>query len=325
MRGPVLVTGANGFVGGHLVDLLCASGQLVFAWARPSATGVLPRLPVSTTAVDVLDAQAVHRALAALRPRVVFHCAGAAHVGESWHAARATLETNVRGTHHLLEADRRLRLQARILIPGSASVYRASSEPLSEESPLGPASPYGVSKLAQEQLALRAAAEGQQIVVTRSFNHLGPRQSTSYAAANFARQVALIEAGRLEPLIRTGNLSARRDLTDVRDTVRAYSLLADHGEPGIVYNVCSGAAVSMQDLLDRLCGRARARVRIQPDPALFRPHDAALVVGDNRRLGRATGWHPSIPLDRTLDDLLDYWRTRVSREAPPRSRIPSQQ
>jgi GDP-4-dehydro-6-deoxy-D-mannose reductase len=223
MRGPVLVTGANGFVGGHLVDLLCASGHLVFAWARPSASGVVPRLPVSTTAVDVLDAQTVHRELAALRPRVVFHCAGAAHVGDSWQSARSTLETNVRGTHHLLEADRRLNLQARILVPGSASVYRASSEPLSEDAPLGPASPYGVSKLAQEQLALRAAAEGQEVIVTRSFNHVGPRQATTYAAANFARQVALIEAALLDPVIHTGNLAMRRDLTDVRDTVRAYA------------------------------------------------------------------------------------------------------
>jgi GDP-4-dehydro-6-deoxy-D-mannose reductase len=325
MRGPVLVTGANGFAGGHLVDLLCASGHLVFAWARPSATGVLPRLPVSVTAVDVLDAQTVHRELAALRPRVVFHCAGAAHVGGSWHSARATLETNVRGTHHLLEADRRLGLQARILIPGSASVYRASPDPLSEESPLGPTSPYGVSKLAQEQLAVRAATEGQQIVITRSFNHVGPRQSTSYAAANFARQVALIEAGQLEPVIRTGNLGARRDLTDVRDTVRAYSLLADHGEPGVVYNVCSGVAVSMQDLLDALCARARVRVGVESDPALFRPHDAGLLVGDNHRVMRATGWHPSISFDQTVGDLLEYWRARVSSEAPPRNHAPSQQ
>ena len=324
MRGPVLVTGANGFVAGHLIDLLCASGHLVFAWARPFASGVLPPLPVSTAAVDVLDAETVHRELGALRPRVVFHCAGAAHVGDSWHSSRATLETNVRGTHHLLEADRRLGLQARILIPGSASVYRASTEPLSEESPLGPTSPYALSKLAQEQLGVRAAAEGQQVIVTRSFNHLGPRQSTSYAAANFARQVALIEAGRLQPVIRTGNVTAQRDLTDVRDTVRAYTLLADHGECGLPYNVCSGVAVSMQNVLDGLCARGRVRVRVEPDPTLFRPQDAPLLVGGNRRLVRATGWHPSIPLDRTLDDLLEYWRLRVSRESSTRPPTPSQ-
>ena len=316
MRRPVLVTGANGFAGGHIVDLLCASGQLVFAWTRSDAATRKAPLPVTTTAVDVLDAERVHRELAALRPEVIFHCAGAAHVGASWQTARVTLETNVRGTHHLLEADRRLRLGARILIPGSASVYRPRLEPLDEDAPLGPESPYGVSKLAQEQLALRAAAEGQHVVVTRSFNHTGPRQSASYAASSFARQIALIETGRQEPAIRTGNLSAQRDMTDVRDTVRAYSLLADHGEPGVVYNVCSGHAVSVEDILHRLCARSRARVDVQTDPVLHRPHDAAVLVGDNRRLVRTTGWHPSIPLEQTLADLLDDWRARVGTSTP---------
>jgi GDP-4-dehydro-6-deoxy-D-mannose reductase len=310
MRRPVLVTGANGFVGGHVVDLLCASGQLVFAWAR-HGNPAGKALPVTTTAVDVLDAAGVARELAALRPEAIFHCAGAAHVGQSWGAATLTLETNVRGTHHLLEADRRLQLGARILIPGSASVYRPGPEPLTEDAPLAPESPYGVSKLAQEQLALRAAAEGQHVIVTRSFNHIGPRQASSYAASSFARQVALIEAGRMEPVISTGNLGARRDMTDVRDTVRAYSLLSDHGEPGVVYNVCSGQAVSGAEILDKLCARARIRVEVRPDPGLHRPHDAPIIVGDNRRLVRATAWHPSIPLDQTLDDLLNDWRVRV--------------
>ena len=314
MGRPVLVTGANGFVGRHLIDLLCASGHLVFAWARPRASARPPSLPVTTSWVDVRDAAAVQRELGALRPQAIFHCAGAAHVGTSWQSARATLETNVRGTHHLLEADRRLRLGARILIPGSASVYRPRAEPLDEDAPLGPESPYGISKLAQEQLARRAAAEGQHVIVTRSFNHVGPGQSPSYAAPSFARQVAAIESGRQEPVIRTGNLSARRDLTDVRDTVRAYSLLVDHGEPGIVYNVCSGQAVSLAEILQRLCDRARVTVTVQSDAALHRPHDAPILVGDNRRLVRATGWHPSIPLDDTLDDLLGDWRTRIRLE-----------
>jgi GDP-4-dehydro-6-deoxy-D-mannose reductase len=312
MRRPVLVTGAGGFAGGHLVDLLCASGQLVFAWTRSEAASRTAALPVTTTAVDVLDAERVHRELAALRPESIFHCAAAAHVGASWQTARTTLETNVRGTHHLLEADRRLGLGARILIPGSASVYLARPEPLDEDAPLGPESPYGVSKLGQEQLGLRAASEGQHVIVTRSFNHTGPRQSPSYAASSFARQIALIEAGRLEPVIRTGNIAARRDMSDVRDTVRAYSLLADHGQPGEVYNVCSGTAVSVEDILHRLCARARVGVEVSTDPDLHRPNDAPILVGDNRRLVRTTGWHPSIPLDQTLDDLLDDWRARVA-------------
>lgn len=303
---PVLVTGANGFAGGHLIDLLRASGEVVYAWG-------------GRTSVDVLDRAAVERELAPLHPRTIFHCAGLPHVGESWHAVADTLRTNVIGTHHLLEADRRLGLGARILVPGSAAVYRPATEPLAEEAPVGPQSPYAVSKLAQEQLALEAAAEGQHVIVTRSFNHMGPRQAPSFAAASFARQIALIEAGELEPVIRTGNLDALRDVTDVRDTVRAYALLADHGEPGTIYNVCSGRGLAIGELLRMLCTRARVAVEIRQDPALMRPHDVPVVIGCNRRLVRATGWHPSVPLERTLDDLLDYWRTEVRRTRPARS------
>ena len=313
MRRPVLVTGARGFVGAHVIDLLRASGHLVFAWVRPDPSRGAPPLPVSTTAVDVLDAGSVHRELAALRPEAIYHCAAAAHLGRSWQHVTTTLETNALGTHHLLEADRRLKLRARILIPGSAAVYRASPEPLAEDAPLAPASPYGVSKLAQEQLAQQAAAEGQHVIVTRSFNHIGPGQDSSYAASSFARQIARLETGRADPVIRAGNLAARRDITDVRDTVRAYALLTDHGEPGVVYNVCSGHAVSMDEILRRLTARAHGAVRVEPDPDLQRPNDVPVLVGDNRRLVRATGWHASIPLDRTLDDLLEYWRLRADK------------
>jgi len=312
MRRPVLVTGARGFVGTHLIEVLRASGHLVFAWERPGSTAA-PPLAVSTTAVDVLDATHVRRELASLRPEVIFHCAGAAHLGQSWRSVGTTLETNVLGTHHLLESDRRLRLRARILIPGSAAVYRASGEPLAEDAPLGPASPYAVSKLAQELVALRAASEGQHVIVTRSFNHIGPGQASSYAVSSFARQIAALERSG-GGVIRTGNLAARRDLTDVRDTVRAYVLLADHGQPGTVYNVCSGAATGMDEVLDRLRARARVAVQVEADASLQRPNDSPVLVGDNRLLIRTTGWHPSIPLDRTLDDLLEYWRQREGRQ-----------
>ena len=308
MSRPVLVTGGSGFAGGHLIDLLRASGEIVFAWVGPlSAAG-----PAGGP-VDVLDAAAVERELAALRPRTIFHCAGLPHVGDSWRAVTPTLRTNVVGTHHVLEADRRLGLGARIVVPGSASVYRPAAEPLAEEALVGPQSPYAVSKLAQEQISLQAAAGGQHVIVTRSFNHVGPRQAPSFAAASFARQIALIEAGEREPVIRVGTLEAQRDITDVRDTVRAYALLADHGEPGTVYNVCSGRGLAIGELLGMLCARARVPVEIRSDPALIRPNDVPVVVGCHRRLTRATGWHPSIPLEQTLDDLLEHWRTDVRR------------
>ena len=310
----MLVTGAAGFVGSHLLDALAALGLPTEAWARPETPPpfAVAAGPCSWREVELLDPQAVVEAVRALRPRTIFHLAGAAHVGQSWGSAATTLQINVMATHHLLEADRELGLGARMLIPGSATVYRPTTEPLTEEHEVGPSSPYAVSKLAQEQLGVRAAAEGQNVVVTRSFNHIGPRQASSFAAASFARQIALIEAGRLAPVLRVGNLEARRDLTDVRDTVRAYLQLAAAGHSGRVYNVCSGRAVSMQDVLDGLRERSAVAVNVERDPALQRPADAPVLVGSFERLRKDTGWVPALPLDRTLDDLLAFWRQAIS-------------
>lgn len=318
MDGPVLVTGAAGFAGSHLVDLLRPLGLAIEGWRRPDTP-----VPFGTDLsgvtwhdVELLDRASVASAMARLRPAVVFHFAGAAHVGQSWRAAAETLETNVIGTHHLLEADRALGLGARILVPGSSTVYRESEGPLSESSPIAPQSPYAVSKLAQEQLGVRAAAEGQHIVVTRSFNHIGARQAPSFAAASFARQIALIEAGRADPVLRVGNLAPCRDLMDVRDTVRAYAALVERGRPGVVYNVCSGRALVIRELVEGLCRRATRPIDVEADPALYRPHDAPMVIGDHGLLTADTGWRPGVPLDRTLDDLLAYWRDAVAAQPP---------
>lgn len=321
MPRPVLVTGAAGFVGSHLLDALRAEGHLVAAWARPATRPAFEpdRAAALWRDVELLDARAVREALAELTPAVIYHCAGAAHVAESWQATAATLEINVIATHHVLEGDRTLGLGARILVPGSAAVYRAADEPLAESSPIGPASPYAVSKLAQEQLAVRAAREGQHVLVTRSFNHIGPRQAPSFAAASFARQIARIERGLEAPMLRVGNLNAQRDLTDVRDTVNAYMALVQVGRPGRVYNVASGVARSMREVLDALRRRATCDVAVEIDPARYRPNDAPLVVGDAGLLREETGWQPAIPFERTIDDLLQFWReaTRHDPSSPP--------
>jgi GDP-4-dehydro-6-deoxy-D-mannose reductase len=323
--GPVLVTGAAGFAGSHLLDALRGQGATVQGWARPDTPAFFGHLPpgVSWRHVELLDFAAVREAVADFRPSVIFHLAGAAHVGQSWQAVVPTLEVNVMGTENILEADRQLRLDASILVTGSASVYRDSEEPLSEEAELAPLSPYAVSKLAQEQLAIRAARDdGQRVFVTRPFNHIGPRQAPSFAAASFARQIARIEGGGAPPLIRVGNLSPRRDLTDVRDTVQAYIAVVARGTPGVVYNVCSGAAPRMQDVLDGLRRRAAVAVEVETDPALYRPHDAPVVVGDHQRLTRDTGWQPAIPLEQTLDELLAFWREVVERDGSGRDSVP---
>jgi GDP-4-dehydro-6-deoxy-D-mannose reductase len=312
MSRAVLVTGAAGFAGGHLVDSLVADGMSVVAWHRPGGTP--PERPsVHWMPIDVLERSAVARGLEKAAPDLIFHCAGSAHVGSSWRDSAGPLEANALGTHHLLAGMRQAGLRCRVVVTGSAAIYRPASEPLAEESPVGPSSPYGLSKLAQEMAALRAAdVDGLPVIATRSFNHAGPRQSPSYATASFARQIALAEAGRAPRLLTVGNLDARRDLTDVRDTVRAYRKLAELGTPGQPYNVCRGCAYSMRELLDGLLAHARMPLEVRTDPSLLRPNDNPVILGDPSRIRRETGWQADIPMERTLADLLDYWRERVA-------------
>lgn len=304
---PVLVTGAAGFAGSHLVELL-AEGCEVTAWARstpPSEIAPLARW----TQIDLLDRDRVRQEIRALRPAAVYHCAGASHVGASWHNTAQPLTSNVLVTHHLLDAIRRAATACRVLITGSATVYAPSASPLREEDPIAPTSPYALSKLAQEQLGIRGWTEdGIDVILTRPFNHIGPRQSPTFAAPGMARQIALIERGAIEPLIKVGNLDAERDLTDVRDTVRAYTLLMERGTPGTIYNVASGTGRTIRGVLDALVRRARVPVEIGLDPQRLRPQDTPVIVGDATRLCQTTGWAPAIPFDRTIDDLLDYWR-----------------
>jgi GDP-4-dehydro-6-deoxy-D-mannose reductase len=293
----VLVTGAAGFVGSHLVDRLRGA----IGWSRQD--------------VDLLDRDAVRARIAELKPSVVYHCAGAPHVAHSWSDTRSPFAKNVLATHYLLDALRRAGCACRVLVPGSAYVYRGSEVPIAETAQLAPANPYALSKLAQEQLGIRSLREdGIDVIVTRSFNHTGPRQAPSFAAPAFARQLARIEAGLEPPVMYVGNLDVRRDMLDVRDTVRAYELLVKHGRPATPYNVCSGVSHSMRDLLDGLRARVRVAVRVEVDPARLRPHDTAALVGDPSRLQTDTRWRPEISFDAMLDDLIEYWRTAVRRE-----------
>jgi GDP-4-dehydro-6-deoxy-D-mannose reductase len=310
MPGPILVTGAAGFAGSHLIELVAHEAAVV-AWHRPAGRMPPPAQRVRWQAVDLLDATAVQRAIDEIRPASVYHCAGAAHVGRSWNATESTFAVNVRGTHHLLQALGQASLTTRVMIPSSAMVYRPSSEPLTEEHPLVPSSPYGLSKLAQEMLGARASNVRVGVTIGRAFNHVGPRQDPSFVASGFARQIAEIEAGLREPEVVVGNLDARRDLMDVRDTVRAYRAILDHGTPGRPYNISTGRAIAIGELLDLICTRAKVAIRIRVDPDRFRPNDVTMLVGDSSRLQRELGWAPAIPLSQTLDDLLEHWRGSV--------------
>jgi GDP-4-dehydro-6-deoxy-D-mannose reductase len=294
----ILVTGANGFAGSHLVEFLSQSRVQITAWTRSQ--------------VDLLDRKAVNDAIAKLRPAVVYHCAGAAHVGQSFSNVTETLAANVLGTHHLLDSLRAAGICARVLIPGSSLVYRQSDRPLTEDDPIGPATPYALSKLAQEMLGRRAIEEdGQVVFLPRAFNHIGPRQDATYAAPAFARQIALIEKHRMTPEIAVGNVDSARDLHDVRDTVRAYVAIIERGQAGRIYNVCVGQAFRIREVLDRLVQMSRVPVTVRVDPDRYRPNDNPILLGDRSRIERELGWKPVISLDQTLTDLLDYWRKQV--------------
>ena len=310
-RPTVLVTGAAGFAGSHLLDLLAGKDARVVALRKPGiGAEVAAAYPmVAWMEIDLLDRDAMRRVVGESAPDIVYHLAGAPHVGQSWSAATDTLAVNVMGTHGLFEALRLEGVPSRVVVPSSAYVYRPADRALTEDDPIEATNPYAISKVATELAAAHAArVDGIHAVIARSFNHIGPRQDPSFFASGVARQVALIEAGRLEPIIRVGNLESRRDLTDVRDTVLAYQALAERGAPGCAYNVCSGQAYRMHDLLDAIVAQARVAVTVQPDPDRFRPNDTPLLLGDRSRIKDATGWEPRVPIDQTLRDLLDYWR-----------------
>ncbi len=316
----VLVTGAAGFAGSHVLDLIERDADTdIVAWRRPGEPLPAGRKEtdarLSWVTLDLRDRKSVDAAVGDARPEFVYHLAGAAHVGVAWGRTADTLAVNALGTHYLLDAIRRSGLEPRLLIPSSAYVYQPSADPIGEDAPVRPNSPYGLSKVAQEMVALKAAGQDRiPVMVARSFNHVGPRQAPSFATSGFARQIAMIEAGSTPPVIEVGNLSARRDLTDVRDTVRAYRLILERGMPRRTYNVCSGTARAVSDVLDGLRAACRVPVEVHVDPARFRPNDTPVVVGDCTRLRDELGWQLQIPFEQTLRDVLEYWRQVVEEQ-----------
>lgn len=307
MQPRSLVTGASGFVGRHLTDCLAAAGHVVHGFGRSRP----PSWDGAWHAGDIRDAARVRAVVAEATPDLVFHLAALTH-GD----LADLLAVNVGGCHNLLAALRAERPEARVLVTGSAAEYGLATEdelPLEEHQPLRPLSPYGVSKAAQSLLAAQVALREELAVVrTRSFNLTGPGEPETLVCAAFARQLAEVQLGLRAPLVRVGNLSSRRDFLDVRDAVRAYVLVAERGDAGEVYNVSSGAAVAISDVLELLRELADVEARVEAEPARRVPWDVPVHRGDSTRLRQDLGWEPAIDLRDSLADLLDDWRVRLA-------------
>ncbi|NJN15500.1 MAG: GDP-mannose 4,6-dehydratase [Oscillochloris sp.] len=317
----VFVTGVTGPVGSFLVDYLLTIPDLevhIFKRWRSDPRPIehfLDRVVLHEG--DVEDAFALDTAIAAAQPDRVFHLAAQSYPSASWTAPVLTMRANVEGTLNLLEAVRRHVPQARLHIAGTSAEYGwvgPDEVPIREDRPLRPASPYGVSKVAAELSGLQYHDSfGLHVLVTRSFNHVGPRQGDRCSIQTFCRQMALIEAERQEPVLYVGNLEARRDFTHTRDVARALWLLLEHGTPGTVYNLCSGSATRIGDIVEMVIARGRVPVEVRVDPARLRPSDEPILMGDNSRLREATGWAPTIGMEQIVEELLAYWREQFKK------------
>ena len=316
-----LITGITGFAGSHLAEYLLAEQPDVEVYGTHRWRSQMDNIRqlegrVQLVEADLRDSTSVSRALEISRPDYIFHLAAQSFVPTSWNAPGDTLATNVIGQTNIFEAVRALKLDPAIQIACSSEEYGLvlpDEVPIKETNPLRPLSPYAVSKVAQDYLAYQYfQSYGIRSVRTRGFNHTGPRRGEVFVTSNFARQVARIESGKQEPVLRVGNLDAVRDFTDVRDMVRGYWLAATRAKPGEVYNLASGKGITVRAMLDMLLASSRIAVRVETDPARLRPSDVEVLIGDYSKFHADTGWEPRIPFERTLGDLLDYWRERVA-------------
>lgn len=318
----LLVTGVTGFVGRHLVALLHQHRPDVevwgvWRWRSFADEDVSPLSGVRLLYANLLDPPSLVRALRACQPDAVVHLAASSSVARSWETPTEMLQANLLGTVHLLEAIRQVELEGPVVLAGSAEAYglvEPSELPITESQPFRPVSPYAVSKAAVDLLGFQYfRAFGVKTVRLRLFNHGGPGQSDQFVMAAFARQLAEIEAGLREPRLLVGNLEVTRDFVDVRDAARAYWLAVERGEPGEAYNVASGRARTLREVLEAFLTISGVAAEVVTDPERLRPADIPVLVGAAAKFQHATGWRPEVPFEVTLRDTLDYWRHVVRR------------
>lgn len=345
----VLITGATGMAGSHLAEYLLERGDCeIFASYRwrskmdnlddlqkagkvnfvteggnitsvdqlsKIVEGVARTDALNLIEADLADAFSMRRIVGAVRPERIYHLAAQSYVPASWKAPAETLNLNIIGQVNLLEAVREAGIDPVIQIAGSSEEYGLvlpNEVPIKESNPLRPLSPYAVSKVAQEFLAYQyCQSYGLRTVVSRGFNHTGPRRGHVFVTSSFAKQIVEIETGKKPPILYVGDLESRRDWTDVRDMVRAYWLATEKGAPGDVYNIGSGTTRSVGEMLDILLSMSNVKIDIKQDQARMRPSDVKILWADITKFSKLTGWEPRIPFEKTMSDLLDYWRERV--------------
>lgn len=320
----VLITGVAGLVGSYLAEYLIGQGGFevhgALRWRSNKENIAAFEDDLLVHECELRDAHAVLRLVKDIRPERIYHLASQSNVAASWNAPRETLVNNITAQLNILEAVRLLGLvETRIHIAGSSEEYGSvylHEVPVKETNQLRPLSPYGVSKVAQDTLAYQYhKGYGLHVIRTRAFNHIGPRQGDAFVASGFARQIVEIETGKKKPVMLVGNLEAKRDFTDIRDMVKAYALALERCSPGEVYNIGSGTGYMIKEILNRLLGMTKVVIEVRQDASRMRPSDVPVMVSDSSKFRRETGWQPEIALEKSLFDLLQYWRCRQGPKA----------
>lgn len=306
-----LIIGAAGFVGNYLIDHIqkdCIWSIIVTKMPHEK----IEKNGVDVRNLDIMDKQSVGDLLNEICPDYIFHLAAQSSVALSWKSPGLTVDVNIKGTLNVLDAIRELDYKPRVLLIGSGEEYgyvKPSEVPVNEDNVLRPGNIYAATKACQNMLGkIYSQAYGMDIMMVRAFNHVGPNQAPLFVVSDFCKQVAEIEKGLHEPVMRVGNLSARRDFSDVRDVVRAYTLLMEHGQAGENYNVGSGKAIAIQEILDMILSFAKTSITVEVDPARLRPVDVPVIEADVSKVVDCTGWKLKIPLEQTVKETLDFWR-----------------
>jgi GDP-4-dehydro-6-deoxy-D-mannose reductase len=311
----ILITGGTGFVGCHLIRSLKSFDVKIFAISSGEVS--TPEPGVDYLKADIRRADEIGSIIREANPEQVYHLAAVSTVGDAGNDPRSAFDTNVLGSYNVFGAVMRLPVPPRVLYVSTSQVYASSDHALAETSLSAPDNHYAATKAMAELLAVqyRKASSGG-IIIARAFNHTGPGQRTSFVMPSIAKQLAEAEAGLCPPVIKVGNLNVRRDFTDVRDVVMAYQKLIANGKTGETYNVCSGRAVFLEDLVRELQKQCRVKTEIQIDQNRVRANEVALMLGDPGKLYKTTGWTPRLPVENTLQALLDYWRIQIARHLP---------